>query len=173
MLDETWLFEQVKKYAASPEGRKRIKEQTGIDYDPKKDKSISQTNMLSFAEKMRTILWRHINREIKSVSIDDIIIEPSSTNEKGEVTISLSFRPGSLFRPSLQPGKYPEGVQNILLHFTHGWSAKKSIRGEWHGDEVWSRKLRTGSSFMQEAVEEFNSQAKGMTIAELSGEYKK
>jgi len=173
MLEESWLLEQIKKYAASPEGRKQIKEKTGIDYDPKSDKSISQSNMQKYAEKMRTILWRRINKEVKSVSKDDILIEPPTTNDKGEVIITLSFRPGSMFRPSLQPDEYPEGVQNILLHFTHGWSARRRIRGEWRGEKVWSRKFHCGSSFMQQAVDEFNSSVKGVATAELSDEYKK
>lgn len=172
MLDEKYLFSLVKKYAASPEGKKQIKEKTGIDYDPAKDGSDSQTAMLAYAEKMRTILWRHINETVKSVAKDDIIIEAPVKDDKGIVSISLSFRPGSMFRPSLDPEEYPEGIQNIVLHFTHGWSARRPIRGEWHGEEVWSRVSRRRSSFLQDAVSEFNSKSKGIATAELSGDYR-
>lgn len=172
MLDESYLLEKVKEYAASPEGRKRIKEQTGIDYDPSKDKSNWLNDMLVYAEQMRMILWRHINKSVKSVTKDDIIIETPVKDEKGVISISLSFRPGSMFRPSLDPEEYPEGIQNIVLHFTHGWSARRPIRGEWHGTEVWSRVTRRGSSFMQDAVNEFNAKGNGIATAELSADYK-
>ncbi len=172
MLKESYLLELVKQYAATPEGRKQIKEKFGIDYDPKKDKRLSRADMLGVAEKMRVCLWQHIKRHIKSVALSDIIVEEPLSDENGGTTISLSFRPGAMFRPSLQPEKYPEGVENIVLHFTHGWSAKGYISGEWHGDQVWSRRTRSGTPFMQEAVSEFNSKMKGIAVAELSGDYK-
>ena len=170
MLDEKTLFNMVKKYAATSEGRKQIKKKTNIDYNPQKDRS-KIINMRSYANLMKSILLKHINLHIKSVSADDIVIESPIIDESGVYTMHLSFRSGSVARQSLQPDMYPEGIENIVLHFTHGWAAKNYLRGDWHGQQVWSRQIRPGSSFMQRAVDEFNSKVKGIATAELSLEY--
>ena len=172
MLQESYLMELVKQYAATPQGKKQIKNVYGIDYDPNKDRGISQADILAYAERMRMILWQHINKHIKSVSLDDILVETPIEDSTGITLVSLSFRPGSMFRASLAPRKYPDGVPNIVLHFTRGWSARGGLRGEWHGEKVWSRRSRSGSSFMQDAVAEFNAVAKGVATAEISSAYK-
>ena len=171
MLDEKHLLNLAKKFAGTPQGKKLIKKKTGIDYDPKNDKS-KHIETQKYADMMRQILHKHISQHIKSVSLDDIITEPATPDEQGNLQIFLSFRLGSMFRPSLTPDAYPEGVPNIVLHFTRGWRAKKPTRGEWHGQQVWSRQVRPGSSFMKNAIDEFNTKSKGIAVAELLADYK-
>jgi len=171
MISEKFIMEKVKEYAASPSGRKAIKEKHGIDY-MLVDGKVAAARMSAVALKARQILFRHISEVIGSINIDDIIIGEPVIKKDGTVQIMLSFREDALARQSLQPNKYPRGIEDIVLHFSRGWNAKGAVFGSWHGSNTWSRRAKASDRFLFDAVEEINLQVKGMATAELKGEYK-
>jgi len=172
MISEKSIMEKVREYAASPSGRKAIKEKHGIDYVPI-DGKVAAARMSAVALKARQILFRYISEVIGNISIDDIIIGEPVIKKDGTVQIMLSFREDSLFRQSLQPNRYPRGVDDIVLHFSRGWNAKGAVYGSWHGSDTWSRRAKAPDRFLKDAVEEINLQVNGIATAELKGEYKK
>jgi len=164
----------VREYAKSPEGKQAIKEKYGVDYDEK----FTKARMRSCGNKMKKILYKHIHAEIKSVSLDDIIVNEPSQGEDGLFEIKLSFREGSLHRDSLYPDAYPEGLSNIVLLFTKGYNASRSVHGDWTyngktvASDIWGKRRRVKSTFLDDAVAEFNSTANGVATASLDGIYK-
>jgi hypothetical protein len=177
MISEEYILKLVKEYAASPEGRAAIKKQYGIELT---DTHMTKAQMTAYARKMKQILYEHVHSEIKSISPEDIIIGEPVQDSSGQARINISFRQDALFRESLDPDEYPEGIEDIVLHFAHGWHAKKHIYGLWRRPsynggyyaQVRSRKDREPSPFLQNAVNEFNSSANGCAVAELNEEYK-
>jgi len=165
-------MEKVREYAASPAGRKAIKEKHGIDYVPV-DGKVAAARISAVALKVRKILFRHISGVIGSISIEDIIIGEPIIRKDGTVQIMLSFREYALFRESLQPNRYPRGVEDIILHFSRGWNAKGAVFGSWHGSDTWSRRAKLPDRFLKDAIAEINLQIKGIATAELKGEYAK
>jgi len=116
MISEKLIMEKVKEYAASPVGRKAIKEKHSIDYVPV-DSKVAAARMCATALKAQKILHRHICDVISSITTDDILIGEPTIKKDGTAEIILSFREDALFRQSLQPSKYPRGVEDIVLHF--------------------------------------------------------
>jgi len=171
MLSEKSIMKIVRAYAASPRGKKAIKDKCGIDYDPNTDMGRSLAKMRKIAESARQILHRHISSVIGSIDLNEIVIGEPKTNKDGEVHITLSFREDALFRQSLQPQKFPHGIEDIVLHFARGWNAKGAVFGSWHGTDTWSRRAKNPERFLTEAILEINERVKGVAVAKLKGEY--
>lgn len=171
MISADYINELVKRYAASSEGRKAIKEKTGINYSP----NLDEQSLSKYGARMRQILFEAINPIIKSITLDDVVVGKTKTDKEGNTTIEISFREGSLHRESLAPGRFPEGLRNIVLLFSKGYRAQGSVHGVWHkpgGDvETWSRRSREPNDFLKRAVDIFNAEAKGIATAKLVGEY--
>jgi len=176
MITQKAIMQKVRAYAASPAGKKAIKKQYGVEYNPKKDDGgvdAALRKMHTVASKAREILHRHISVVINSIQIDDIVIGDPFVDKAGMARITLSFKEDALFRPSLQSNKYSRGVEDIVLHFTHGWSAGGSVFGRWHGTPTWSRRAKLPDNFLLLAIEEINLYIKGTATADLKGEYVK
>lgn len=72
-------------------------------------------------------------------------------------TCELNFGDG-LSRPSLEPGRFPGGMPNIIALFNNGMDYSYfGVFGEWHGKFVQALPRRPGMHFMQDAVEDFNA----------------
>ena len=170
MISEKVIMDKVRAYVASPIGKKAIKKKLGIDYDPKQD-TIALSQINAIAEKARQILHKHIAAVIASIALEDIIVGVPQIIKDSEIKISLSFREDALFRKSLDPIKFPLGVEDIVLHFAKGWRANGAVFGSWHGTDTWSRRAKSGDSFLQEALIEINKSIKTTAIAELKGDY--
>lgn len=170
MISESYIKNLVDKWAASPEGKAKIKKETGMDYDPK----FGTTQAKAYGRQMQQILFAYINPIIKSISINDIVVGEPTVGKDSLMRIQISFRDGSLHRKSLNPRS--DGLNNIVLLFTKGYHASKRIRGIWttsKGDiEVWSRQSREPNDFLQRAISDFNTSANGVAVAELENEYK-
>ena len=173
MLCEKSIMKMVRAYAASPCGKKAIKDKCGIDYDPNMDTGKSLAKMRKVAESAKQILHRHVSSVIGSIRIDDIVMGEPVASKDGTTQITLSFREDALFRQSLQPQMFPHGVEDIVLHFTQGWNAKGSVFGSWHGSDTWSQRAKLPNIFLYNAVLEINKAIKGIAIAELKEEYDK
>ncbi len=177
MLSEEYIMSLVKKYAASPEGKAEIKKRYGREYDGSGGQALERVKI---ALDFKRLIFSYIKKHIRSIEFEDMITGSAEMDERGRTVVKISFRDGSLRRDSLVPEKYPDGVENILLHFTHGWNAKKRIRGVWRhpckkrGRTVMSRKSRNPNAFLQKAVDEFNrSHYRGFCFAELDDRYKR
>lgn len=180
MITEDYINKLIEEYAKSPAGKAEIKRKTGITYTDK-----SPTSMLkAYGEQMKYILYNHVSALIKSITLDDIIVQNPYMDSDGLWRLEISFREGSLHRDSLDDNDYPEGLNNIVLLFAKGYHARDYVYGLWNTTgnptshwvywrDVRSRKDRDGSDFLIQAVNEFNSGAgKGIARAELLGAYK-
>lgn len=175
MITESYINKLIENYAKSPAGKSEIKKKTGITYVDKDPSAM----LMKYGERMRQILYSHINTLIKSVVLDDIIVEKPYQDDDGLWKLNLSFREGSLRRDSLDLDNYPEGLNNIVLLFAKGYNARNHVYGWWmtkHGTygNVKSRKSREGNDFLIQAIKEFNDGGDGKIIAkaELLGDYK-
>lgn len=136
------------------------------------------------AEEMKEVLFRHLTadtqtdgrRGLADFPKDAIIIgKPVSIGNTGDYRIDISFDADSLRRQSLSPDAYPEGITDVISLFVHGYNAKGSVVGSWHGeDNVWSLRHRDPNDFMSRAVEEFNgnNNGDGFVQAVLMDKYK-
>ena len=108
--------------------------------------------------------------------MDDIVISDFIFNEEGKLTIKISFKEGSLQRESLRPDLYPDGLENIVLLFAHGYDAN-GIRGQWKNSKSYpahinSLRHRDPNGFLQDAVDEFNSKGGNIAKAVLEAKYR-
>lgn len=174
MLSQEYILKLMKDYAKSDAGKKNIKKTTGLTYLENVDiKNYLVTN----ANLMKSILYEHI--PINSVSINDIIVGEPRVNKDGRWEISVSFDKKNLKRDSLDLYNYPEGIENIVLLFTTGYSARDYVYGWWVSNgttkgNVRSKIERRGDDFLSRAVKEFNNKTdKNLAQAKLTEEYKK
>ena len=171
MISQSTFTRLLREFVNSPEGKKYLKEKYGIIYDEKFTNKVKR----SCAEKLKEILLRHITTLIDSITEDDIVIGDFYRTDDGKTAINLTFRDGSLHRESLRPDLYPEGLENIVLLFKEGYTASNSLHGTWlHNGmelEVWSKVHRDSSEFLNEAINEFNTQMGGKAVATLKNKY--
>lgn len=172
MISKEYINEELRKYAASPAGRKAIKKKYGIDYE----KARIDNKIIPYADDMKNILLSHITPIIRSIKGGDIIIGDPKFSEDGKATIVLSFDEESLRRESLYPEKYPEGLNDIVLLFTKGYTASNYVHGVWknssYSGEIVGRISRPPDDFLQKAVDEFNAKYPQVAIATLKEPYK-
>lgn len=77
-------------------------------------------------------------------------------NQLGKYKIVIDFREEKLSRPSLQPEDF-DGAYNIVALLNKGYWAPGAVYGEWHGEEIWSKKKRVAEKYIQDAVAKFES----------------
>lgn len=173
MISEKYIMQRIKEYANTDAGKKAIKKRYGVEYSEK----IDLEPYRKYGRQMKSILFMHVNALIRSITEEDIIVAEPKTDAKGFISVTVSFREGSLQRDSLYKKGYPEGIENIILLFAHGYHAKDYAYGVWKyggyssGHSIRSRKDREPNNFLQDAVEEFNMMAKGKAIAFLDNKY--
>jgi|GEM_PF-1706477 len=168
VISKNEIMKKVKKFAKTSQGRKKIKDKTGISYDPN---GLSFKDLKKLGAMARKILHSHIQPVVASVTLDDILISESSKKRDGTIEIKLSFREGALFRESLQPSRY-SGVENIVIHFAKGWTARDYVWGSWSGKtNIRSRIAEVPNSFLNDAISSFNAQAKGVAVARLIDDF--
>jgi hypothetical protein len=172
MITEKYIMKRVSEWASTDAGKAAIKAKYGIDYDEKADAALRK-----YAEMMKNILYKHTHDLIKSISRDDIEIGELHTNDDGKAEIKISFKEGSLQRESLRPDKYPDGVENIVLLFAHGYDAGAAVKGVWVGSKsyphvITSKQHREPNDFLQDAISEFNAKSGGIAQAVLEDRYK-
>lgn len=175
MISESLIMRLVRQYANSPQGKREIFRKYGLIYQ----EDVSTAELSSYGEKMKQILFNHINPLIRSITMDDIIVGAPKKNEKGYWTLRVSFNEGNLQRDSLYPegssdkfGSYENGIGNIILLFAHGYHAGNYVYGTWRNARWKSRKDRDPNNFLYDAVDEFNGSAHGFAVATLEEKYK-
>lgn len=103
---------------------------------------------------------------------DDLIISTPIPVVGGGYKVDISFDPGSLHRDSLYSAKYPNGVDNIVSLFTHGWDTDgRRVFGTWHNSHYQSRMTFKGDDFMQRAIDDFNFEMGKIAEADCGDEY--
>lgn len=173
MISEKHIMKKLKEYAKTDAGRAAIKKKYGIDYSER----INLEPYRAYGRQMKSILLEYIGGIIHSITEKDILVGEPNIDKKGNISLTISFHEGSLQRPSLYKKGYPDGVENIVLLFTHGYHAKNYVYGKWSYKRfsthkpIRSRKDRKPNDFLQRAVEEFNRFAKGHAIAVLNNIY--
>lgn len=168
------LQEKIRLFLNTNKGKQLVQEYLSSGSSSSR-KNSSVKNALESANMMKSILLEHLyyagiyDEGISKFTPDDIIIVGPTIDDSGNMEIYLNFNKEALHRDSLDPIRFPGGVDNIILLFTHGWDANSQVFGEWRGERVGSRKHKEPDSFMQDAVDEFNSL--GVGVAYLSTEY--
>lgn len=172
------LEAELKKWMADPKNQKRIAEakaqklKAGQKFGQGSG-AVSIEQARKMGEEMRDILYVNLPSGLKaSISTSDIIVSAPKVQADGSMLVELSFRQEALERKSLDPEKYPEGVDNIIRLFSRGYTAHGDVVGMWHGHEQWNLRHRAADPFMQNAVDEFNALHGGAGIAELRDDYK-
>ena len=191
-LSQAELEAVIEKVSRTREGKAAISSAIGKKnakfvarfYDGSSKAKADRDKMNLKAEEMKEILFRHLTadtqtdgrRGLADFPKDAIIIgKPVAIGNTGDYRIDISFDADSLRRQSLSPDAYPEGITDIISLFVHGYNAKGSVVGSWHGeDNVWSLRHRDSNDFMARAVEEFNdnNNGDGFVQAILMDKYK-
>lgn len=178
MLSEEYIVSLIKKYSETAEGKAEIAKRhkgkfyASIARASSKKRSVAEMNQIG--EDMKSILYAHISKVIKSFKTEDILVGPLERNGD-QYSLSISFNEEALHRESLDPDAYPEGISNIIKLFINGYDARGAVHGVWkgHGDEeIWSLRHRDPNDFMEKAVEEFNGKYKDVAKASTASEYK-
>lgn len=154
--------------------KKKIKEQYGVDVDGVQ----SQAEMDVAAENMVETLLRHMSQDVgdslHAIDRNAIIVsKPKRVGKDGMYKIDISFNTAVLHRDSLYKEKYPNGIDDIVSLFVHGYNASNPVYGQWHGSRVRSRTNRAPNSFMQNAINEFNAtNSDKNVVAYIGDDYK-
>lgn len=167
IIPDGYIESVINEYSRTESGKKK-----GLPKNPFKSSTTAPKDMNNYAIEMKEILYEHIHDVIDSVIEADIEVGSPYKDSAGAWCIDIEFKPGVMRRESLIPKAYPEGVENIVLHFSHGWDADNYVYGSWHGDRVRSRKHKNPDPFLKEAVDEFNAKYGDVARAELTAEYK-
>lgn len=180
LFDSKEVLSFIEEYSKTPEGKEELKK-LGVNSRGFVPKYYDKNSVYSFlrqakreAQVMADILYKHIVEDTVTVGTDadgnsyqriglsgfkreDIkISEPIQVEgEYDQYFVRISFDKEALHRDSLIKGD--SGISDVIELFVHGYSnAKKSVHGEWHGREIWTKRNRPGNDFMTKAVEEFN-----------------
>ena len=148
----------------------------------RKFSEIASGQLTAYASQLKGLAGSAVESAVKSVHADAIAIgTPSVSDMSAEVVLSFT---ADLWRPSLVGGGQVQsrwknwaaqdsgyGVDSIVNLFEHGWNARDSVCGYWHGVFTRSRKTREAGNMLHKAVESFNAQTPDEVHAELLGEY--
>lgn len=169
MISEKYIMNLVREYAKTPKGKAEIKRKYGVDY---MGDEIDRNELIKYGERMKEILFTHVNRLIRSIRIDDIVVDPPVIDTKGRYTMNIRFKDGVLHRESLYSEGYPDGLGNVVLLFARGYHARDYVYGSGESNSMRSKKDRAPNNFLYDAVSDFNTMAKGIAVAQLSDKYK-
>lgn len=163
-------------FLKSPAGEKKIAEakksavKEGRPFGQPSGTVISKAAAAKAGHEMREILHQHlVAAGLGSISLQDIYVsEPKPYKDGYEVAVW--FEPDAVKRASLDPYRFPEGVDNIVRLFSHGWDTRDGrVSGIWHGEYTYNKTISEPKPFMQEAVNAFNQSH--VENAELNEEY--
>ena len=172
MITTREIMKIIEDYAKTPEGKAAIKQATGKDYD----ETFTIAKARRYGEKLKSILYKHTVELIKSFTLSDIIVGDVIVNSDGLYSMKIYFNEETIKRQSLRPDLYPDGLQNIVLLFAHGYHTSRPIYGVWHkqsGDvRIRGKRDRDPNNFLYDAIDEFNASAKGVAFAQLEDKYR-
>lgn len=132
--------------------------------------AVSYQKVVEYGEIMRRIVWDYVSDEIPSIALDDLYVTDPILHKDGTYEVGVCFYPEAVERESLMSEVYG-GVYDIVSLFTHGWDTHgKIVKGMWHDRMTKSLPYREGSSFMQDAANEFMRQVPN-THVELHEKY--
>ena len=193
LLTSGEVLEAIKQYSMTATGKAEInKHKTRKrDFVPKylDERTVFRTikQMYRAAEDMANILYEHIITDTVTTGVDtdghsyqrvglskfdrnDIHVHHPVKIGEDEYTCNISISASALHRDSLLSES--DGIDDIVSLFVHGYTASKSVHGEWHGMEIWTPRHREGNAeFLQNAIDEFNRKYKGKAIATIKDEY--
>lgn len=94
-----------------------------------------------------------------------------------KVYVEVNFNTETLRYPSLNPSRFPNGVDNIILLITKGWNyagKKRPPYGEWRGKYIYGWTWRNPNDFLETIIEEYNERQSADTQmkALLSPQYR-
>ena len=86
----------------------------------------------------------------RNIDVED----PVFNEDTGETSVSVVIYDEGLHRMSVAPEKYGS-IDNILELLNYGYTARRSIRGKWHGVKISTLRKRLGAWFFDDVIEKY------------------
>lgn len=178
-LNTASISNKLNAWAHSPAGQKAMSQKIDeyIDKDIRKTQAGGRVLTVQWVRELAQELCRMI--ESNAASLPDSVkanvasISPfrPQKGRGGAIKAEINFQSVWLSRESLEPERYG-GIDNIIVLFEKGYTAKGQVFGEWHGEMVKSLTHRDGLGFIENAVSDFNARYASLgVVATVQGEY--
>lgn len=171
-LNTASVMAKLKEWEKSNAGKEKIKETINrlIDNDIRQTEAGSRVLTVAWVTELAIELGDMIIANSPTQIDFDVSVDAASRTDSGGIEATISIT-GNLKRPSLWSDVF-DGVENIVVLFEKGYSARATVWGYWNGDFTWSLQSREGLGFVQGAVESFNGRYEALGItAILQGAY--
>lgn len=164
-------------YLNSTAGKRKVEEarkealKAGKPFGQPGGTVISSASVAKATQAMKDILVSALlENNLGAIGYDDIVVSAPRFIDNGEVEIDINFVASALRRESLDPVRFPDGVDNIIRLISHGWDTHDGrVSGFWHGEYTWNKTVSQPNGFLQQAVSDFNKLNLGR--AKLNDEY--
>lgn len=158
-INKAAIIAKAKECIASGKKQKEIsrivdREMLGLSSPSKGSSSHSaQQTAEKFIEVMRDEI--NSNPGISAISDDASMLTYSTPTRNGNGTYSVEINfTGDLERHSVAPWRYDD-IKNIIALFNNGYDAANPVYGYWHGKKIRTKTSRTGTYFINNAVNNF------------------
>lgn len=91
-------------------------------------------------------------------------VKMNACNRIASCVVRFNFNPELVRRPSLDPQKYPNGVDNIIRLLSNGWDGRRkpyithfNVKGMWHGKMTRAWAYRRADNFLRTIINEWNN----------------
>lgn len=110
-------------------------------------------------EKFVEVLSRNIEGSGVSAgvkcAVDNWEVGTPETSDNIHFNVPIIFT-GELQRPSLEPTRFGDGINNIVLLYDQGVGhTMNRVYGKWHGKKVGSRTVIPKAHYIESAIEDF------------------
>lgn len=128
-------------------------------------KAAVEADAIKYAEEARREIIDSLPASLKSgstrpITENDLLLSPVEVTQNGDFEITMQWSDRAVRRDSLYLEGYPNGIDDIVALFSHGYSARKYAYGYWVGhNNPWgirSRKVRQADPFLVQAIDKFN-----------------
>ena len=176
MINSSAIMAKVRKYARSPEGKKRIEDKIDEYISQGRDKTDAGSNVVNInvmarvADRMIELLKEHASAVSLPASVLDHFNSLKHDSpvklKKNKYMVDIYFdddlsRMSLRITSGLRMGQRTGGgIDNIIALFDTGYTASAQVIGQWDGHEeagnVRSVVQRNGLHFLEGAVNDFN-----------------
>lgn len=172
---------ELKKWLANPKNAKRIEKakaeklKAGQKFG-QGSSGVSVEQAKVYAEKLRECIYGKMPSSLKAdstrpIELADILISQPKVLPDGSILITLSFAPDAIHRKSLEPERFPKGVDNIVSLLTKGYTAHGDVVGMWHDKMILNKLERDPEPFIQQGVDAFLADYGDVTQVTLPDDY--
>lgn len=158
MFEHDDIDELLAEILASDDFAESVKDENFVGYDEEEIKQLAQ-------ELKQSIIEAYLNIVSQGAAFDVSTVSVNNYNTKGdEASIKITFNGSGLWRPSLFPKKYPDGVYDIFGLIANGYHAERRVFGEWRGRRISSQTFRAPNDFLQKVASDFELTHDGIQV---------